>query len=157
MSSAAKQWLVGIVGYGEVGKILAEDLRATARGVGEQERRILLALESRHDLVVADLHRRSQFRERIVVKAHGKLLLFRVDEIDWIESAGDYVKLNGTPMQNVLNPANNVANSTVSRNGLQVTDRSPAYPNQLGWDVDTFNADGVLANNATSATITLSV
>lgn len=71
-----------------------------------------------------------------------------------LASTGDYVKLDGTPLQNALNPPNNVANSTVSRLGTEVTDRNPAYPNQLGWDVDTFNGDGILANGATSATLT---
>ena len=70
-----------------------------------------------------------------------------------LASTGDYVRLNGVSLQNALNPANNVANATVSRLGAQVTDRNPAYPNQLGWDVDTFNADGILPNGASSATI----
>lgn len=51
---------------------------------------------------VADLQKRSQYRERIVVKAHGKLLLFKVDEIDWIESAGDYVNLRVRGEQHLL-------------------------------------------------------
>jgi two-component system LytT family response regulator len=51
---------------------------------------------------VAQLHERSRYRERIVVKAHGKLLLFKVDEIDWIESAGDYVNLRVRGEQHLL-------------------------------------------------------
>ncbi len=51
---------------------------------------------------VAELHDRQQYRTRIVVKAHGKLLLFRVEEIDWMESAGDYVNLHVRGEQHLL-------------------------------------------------------
>ena len=51
---------------------------------------------------VAELQKRSEYRERIVVKAHAKLLLFRVEEIDWIESAGDYVNLRVRGEQHLL-------------------------------------------------------
>ena len=69
-------------------------------------------------------------------------------------SIGDYVRLNGVNMQNALNPANNVANSTASRLGVEASDRAPAWTNLFGWDVDTFNADGIIPNGATSATLT---
>ena len=69
-------------------------------------------------------------------------------------SVGDFVRLNGVNMQNALNPANNVANATASRLGSEALDRAPSWTNLLGWDVDTFNADGIIANGATSATLT---
>jgi two-component system LytT family response regulator len=71
---------------GAIGKGTGE-----AASVNEQLRRF-----------VAELHERSRYRERIVVKAHGKLLLFKVDEIDWIESAGDYVNLRVRGEQHLL-------------------------------------------------------
>lgn len=70
-----------------------------------------------------------------------------------LASKGDYIRLNGVNLQNALNPADNVANATVTRLGVEVTDRNPAYPNQLGWDVDTFNGNGILGNGASTATI----
>lgn len=69
-------------------------------------------------------------------------------------SLGDYVRLNGVNMQNALNPANNVANATSSRLGTEASDRAPSWNNLFGWDVDTFNADGIIPNGATSATLT---
>jgi two-component system LytT family response regulator len=32
--------------------------------------------------------------QRIVVKSRGKTLLFRIEQIDWFESAGNYVRLH---------------------------------------------------------------
>lgn len=51
---------------------------------------------------VAELHDRAQYRNRIVVKSHGKLLLFKVEEIDWVESAGDYVNLHVRGEQHLM-------------------------------------------------------
>ena len=46
-------------------------------------------------------------------------------------------------------------NSSISRFGVDVTDKNPNYVNQLGSDMNLFREDGVLANGATSATIRL--
>lgn len=69
-------------------------------------------------------------------------------------ATGDQLKLNGTNLQNGMNPANNIANSTVSDLGAAVGGRNPGYDNQFGWDVDTFAANGIIPNGATSATLT---
>ena len=75
--------------------------------------------------------------------------------------AGDSFSLNGTQISDPLNPANNVFNSTISNRGVQAFgatapfSSTPAYTNQLGFDADLFNADGILANSATSATFGL--
>ena len=66
---------------------------------------------------------------------------------------GDSASLNGTPLQDALNPRTNFFNSTISNRGSRVSTKSPDYVNQLGIDADLFNADGILANNATSASI----
>jgi uncharacterized repeat protein (TIGR01451 family) len=68
---------------------------------------------------------------------------------------GDSFRLNSTNLIDTVNPATNFFNSTVSRFGAHVTSRVPNYVNQLGFDVDLVNADGVLPNGTTSATITL--
>lgn len=69
---------------------------------------------------------------------------------------GDALRLNGTTISDARNPAANPFNSTITNRGVPVTTRNPAYNNQLGIDVDLFNADAILGNSATSATITLS-
>lgn len=66
---------------------------------------------------------------------------------------GDGASLNGTPLQDALNPQTNFFNSTISNRGSRVTTKNPDYVNQLGIDADLFNADGMLGNNATSANI----
>lgn len=66
---------------------------------------------------------------------------------------GDSASLNGTVLSDALNPATNFFNSTISNKGTRVTTKNPDYPNQLGIDADLFKADGILANNATSASI----
>ena len=69
---------------------------------------------------------------------------------------GDTMTLNGVNIPSPAdpqNPSTNVFNSTITRLGTRLSAKTPDYINQLGWDVDDFNANGVLANNATSATI----
>ncbi|MFI5932568.1 Ig-like domain-containing protein [Actinoplanes sp. NPDC051494] len=68
---------------------------------------------------------------------------------------GDVLKLNGTAMTDAKNPADNFFNSTVSEAGASIGSRTPNNLNLLGVDVDQFDASGRLANNATSATLTL--
>ena len=68
---------------------------------------------------------------------------------------GDGMSLNGTPVSDALNPANDVFNSTVTRTGTPVAGREPALANTLGLDADVFAVDGLVANGATSATIAL--
>ncbi len=70
----------------------------------------------------------------------------------WLK--GDGLSLNDTAISNGLNPANDVFNSTASNLGAAVSNRNPAYANLLGVDIDRFDATGVLANGATSATVT---
>lgn len=68
---------------------------------------------------------------------------------------GDAFNLNGVALSDSKNPATNFFNSSISRFDTTVTAKNPNYLNQLGFDVDLVNADGRLANNATSATIQL--
>jgi large repetitive protein len=67
----------------------------------------------------------------------------------------DAMTLNGTTMSNPANPANNNFNSSITTLGADIGGRTPNYGNVLGVDADLFKADGILGNNATSATIKL--
>ena len=70
---------------------------------------------------------------------------------------GDSFKLQGTTLSDAVNPATDFFNSSVSVRGARVlTGRDPAVRNHLGVDIDVLNADGILANGATSAKATVS-
>ena len=69
---------------------------------------------------------------------------------------GDSFQLNATALGDAQNPADNFFNSSISLLGAQFTNKTPNYRNQLGWDVDLVIANGILPNNAVSATIRLS-
>lgn len=71
------------------------------------------------------------------------------------ESSGDNLRLNGAILSNSLNPSNNYFNSTITDLGVPITDKTPNFTNQLGFDIDRAEAPQVIANSATSATINL--
>jgi two-component system LytT family response regulator len=52
------------------------------------------SLNERLVSLLSDLERRQQYPERLVVKSAGRVTFLRVDEIDWIEAAGNYVRLH---------------------------------------------------------------
>ncbi|MDH5823897.1 DUF11 domain-containing protein [Luteimonas sp. RD2P54] len=64
---------------------------------------------------------------------------------------GDQFLMDGNQLSDGLNPATNFWNSTISRLGSNLTDKSPNYLNQLGQDIDYVDASGILANGATGA------
>lgn len=68
---------------------------------------------------------------------------------------GDSFRLNGTPLADGVNPSTNFFNSSISQLGARFTSKNPDYVNQYGFDADLVSANGLLANGATSATITL--
>lgn len=68
---------------------------------------------------------------------------------------GDSFRLNGTALGDARNPAGNFFNSSISLLGASFTAKNPNYLNQLGFDADLVVADGLLPNNASSATIQL--
>jgi two-component system LytT family response regulator len=51
---------------------------------------------------VLDLLRAERVRSRIVVKSERRLLFVRQDEIDWVEAAGNYVRLHVGAQAHVL-------------------------------------------------------
>lgn len=68
---------------------------------------------------------------------------------------GDSASLDSTVLSDAQHPATNFFDSAISDNGARVTTKSPDYVNQLGFDADLANADGILANGATTANIHL--
>jgi two-component system LytT family response regulator len=44
--------------------------------------------------LLEDHERRQQYAERLMVKSAGRVVFLKVDEIDWIEAAGSYVRLH---------------------------------------------------------------
>ncbi|HEX6049655.1 MAG TPA: LytTR family DNA-binding domain-containing protein [Gemmatimonadaceae bacterium] len=44
--------------------------------------------------LLTELEKRQQYAERLVVRSAGRVTFLRVDEIDWIEAAGNYVRLH---------------------------------------------------------------
>jgi two-component system LytT family response regulator len=58
----------------------------TGRSAGDLEQRLLALMQ--------DLRPSQQRVDRFVVKSGGRVFFVRTDEIDWIEAAGNYVKLH---------------------------------------------------------------
>lgn len=69
---------------------------------------------------------------------------------------GDGYALNGTTLSDSQNPGTNFFNSTISQLGAHFTAKNPNYVNQLGYDSDLLQANGVLPNGATATTFRLS-
>ena len=68
----------------------AESLRLVETGAGEEE----LPLRSLLDAVLAELRQSRRRKTRIVVKTGGKVMFLRPEQVEWIEAAGNYVRLH---------------------------------------------------------------
>ncbi len=68
---------------------------------------------------------------------------------------GDRLQMEGQYLSDLTNPTTNAFNSSISSDGVSVTDRSPTPLNNLGVDSDTFKTVNILANNATSTNVVL--
>lgn len=73
-------------------------------------------MDERLGSLLEELHSRSKYVERLVVRAGGRIVILRVPEIDWIEAASNYVRLHAggrdyllretmTALERRLNPA----------------------------------------------------
>ena len=51
-------------------------------------------IDERLNALIADIRGEKKFLDRLVVKAVGRVFFLKTDEIDWIEAAGNYVKLH---------------------------------------------------------------
>ncbi len=52
--------------------------------------------------LLTQLHARAEYLERFVVKHNGRVLLVPVDEIDWIEAAGNYLALHAGKTEHLI-------------------------------------------------------
>lgn len=52
--------------------------------------------------LLTQLHARAEYLERFVVKNNGRVLLVPVDEIDWIEAAGNYLALHVGKVEHLI-------------------------------------------------------
>jgi two-component system LytT family response regulator len=68
--------------------------KALARGRTEWGRRSGSELDTRLRTLLDELRNRKKYLERIVVRSGGRVMFLRVDELDWVESAGNYVRLH---------------------------------------------------------------
>jgi uncharacterized repeat protein (TIGR01451 family)/fimbrial isopeptide formation D2 family protein len=72
-----------------------------------------------------------------------------------LAKTGDTVKFDGKSLSNPANPVSDFFNSTISNRGTLVSTKDPNYVNQLGYDADLIEANGIIKNGATKATITM--
>jgi uncharacterized repeat protein (TIGR01451 family) len=68
---------------------------------------------------------------------------------------GDGMKLGTNAISDATNPATDLFNSSIGVLGTRTLTGDPAQNNNLGFDADLFRADGYLANNATTARLTV--
>lgn len=68
--------------------------RAVARAREHIENQRLGNLDERLNSLIADLRSERRYLDRLVVKSVGRVFFLKTDEIDWIEAAGNYVKLH---------------------------------------------------------------
>jgi len=67
---------------------------ALDRARGQIDRDQSSELNQRLLALLKDVRPESHHRERLVVRDGGRILFLRTDEIDWIEAAGNYLKLH---------------------------------------------------------------
>src|SRR5215204_4168123 len=68
--------------------------RAVARAREHVENKRRGNLDERLNLLISDLRSEKKYLDRLVVKAVGRVFFLKTDEVDWIEAAGNYVKLH---------------------------------------------------------------
>jgi two-component system, LytTR family, response regulator len=68
--------------------------RAVARAREHIENKRRGNLDERLASLIADLKAEKKYLERLVVKSVGRVFFLKTDEIDWIEAAGNYLKLH---------------------------------------------------------------
>ncbi len=68
--------------------------RALDRARAELDRRKSGAVNEKVLKLLSELQRSKQYVDKLIVRAGGRVLFLRADEIDWIEAAGNYVRLH---------------------------------------------------------------
>jgi len=59
-------------------------------------------LHSRLLALLGDVRPQNQWRERLVVREGGRIFFLRADEIDWVEAAGNYLRLHAGKRSHLL-------------------------------------------------------
>jgi two-component system, LytTR family, response regulator len=90
-------------------------LQALARARQQLERPPDSDLRSRLLALVRDLEPAPQRLERFVIKSGGRVFFVRADEIDWIEAAGNYVKLHVGTETHLLRETMNAVETQLPR------------------------------------------
>lgn len=67
---------------------------------------------------------------------------------------GDYLTLNSTNLFDAVRPSTNFFNSSITSLGTHFAAKNPNYLNQMAYDMGRTTANGILANGATSASLT---
>ncbi len=68
--------------------------KALERGREEVRRRAASDLDQRLRSLLDEVSARRKYVDRLVVRASGRVLFVHVDELDWVEAAGNYVRLH---------------------------------------------------------------
>jgi two-component system, LytTR family, response regulator len=68
--------------------------RALGRARAELDRRKAGAVNEKVLKLLSELQRSKKYVDKLIVRAGGRVLFLRADEIDWIEAAGNYVRLH---------------------------------------------------------------
>jgi len=90
-------------------------LQALARARQQLEHPSNSDLRSRLLALVRDLEPAPQRLERFVIKSGGRVFFVRADEIDWIEAAGNYVKLHVGTETHLLRETMNAVETQLPR------------------------------------------
>jgi two-component system LytT family response regulator len=81
----------------------AERFHAAVVRAREQLRsRRLGDVEGQLAALIGELRGKREFLERIVVRTGGRILILRVDDIDWLEAASNYVRIHASGRQYLL-------------------------------------------------------
>lgn len=73
-----------------------ERVRTQIRGKKRAE------VEDRLTALITELRGKREFLERIVVRSGGRILILRIDDIDWLEAASNYVRIHAGGRQYLL-------------------------------------------------------
>ena len=69
-------------------------MRAVSRAREQIENKNRGQIDERLAALIADLRSEKKYLERLIVKSVGRVFFLKTDEIDWIEAAGNYLKIH---------------------------------------------------------------
>lgn len=77
-------------------------VRAVQRAREQVHTRRRAQAEDRLGSLLDELRARNRFIERLVVRSGGRILILRVEQVDWIEAASNYVRLHAAGKEYLL-------------------------------------------------------